>query len=264
MTFEWTKTYETLDEIDEDKRGAFTEKGGEFVLVQALDKSGLDSTLKKKKAEVAELKKQIAKFDGLDPDIDLDTLPDDLDELQQLRQAKEAGTLEGEEANKRIEAIVTERLDLIQKKHDRELKKVEDERDAAASERDGARGELRDIRLDQQITKLAGDKGVKPHSMRSIRAFGREEFTVNADGEVVDKEETGKTLEDWMDNIVAENPQFTVDLSNAGTGAKPGESTPGKKVFKRTEFDEISATDPKRASEIMADVRKGEAELVEG
>lgn len=260
---DWFKEYETLDEIPEGAREAFEEKDGKFRLIKALDPSGLKTTLEKQKKQIKDLQAVEKKFKdmGLE-DEQIESLADDLEELAALRAQKESGELKGDELNAKVEELVAKRVETEKRKFERDKAKLEKD----LSERDeflkGTRGKLHELTLDQQLAALAAKKGVKSEqALKKIKRFGRDEFAVNDDGEIIDKTDAGRTIESWLDDEISADWTLTADPKPGGTNAQPGNGKPGgKPTYKRADYDKLP--EPQRR-EIALRANKGEATIVD-
>lgn len=262
MKFEWKPEYENWDDIPDGAKDAYEEKGGKVVIVRALQKTQLENAYKKeqerrKKAE--EANEVLKKLDG----VDLETIGDDLEELQELRDLKEAGEIGSDDNKEKIEALVEKRVETERKKFERDLNKLRAENETTNSTLKSTREKLSSITLDDAISKAAAELEVKNHGLKVVKRFGRDEFMLNDEGEIVDRSDAGRTIQDWIQNEIDENPTLTMDLKSAGMGADNGGGGGGKRTYKRAEFDEIARNNPAEAAKVMASVRGGEASLVD-
>lgn len=197
-------------------------------------------------------------------EIEIDSLEDILDEWESLKTLKESGKLEGEDLEKRAKELASAQLETERKKFEREKAKLEKD---LAEEREGrtkVSGKLSELTLSQQLSSIAEKKGVKSHSMKFIKRLGADEFEVNEDGEIVDKTDAGRSVEDWLDEIISESPTVTLDPKSAGANITNGGGAAGLKQFTRKQVDDWARNNPAKAAEAMKSVKSGEAKLVDG
>lgn len=259
--FDWFKTYDSLDEIDEDKRGAFVEKDGKFAVVKALDKTALQNTLDANKKTIKEQKDALKRFADLDLDDDkIASLHDDLEELEELRKGKDLDP-NSKDYQKKIDEAVASKLEAVTKKFEREIAK----RDKDIATKDEILGKtnksLSKATLERVVIDKAVEKGVQKHSLKSALRFASDDFTVNEEGEIVDKTDAGRSIEDWLDEYVTENPQATIDLKNAGTGSLGGDGKGGGN--NRITMEQFNKMPPAKQDEIAEKAGKGELTLVD-
>lgn len=257
--FDWNKKYETLDEIDEDKRGAFEEKDGKFQVVKALDPSGLKATLEKKNAEIKALKPFKQKLEGMGLEDDaLETLVDDLDELSDLRAQKEAGDLGGGDAEKKVEELVAKRVEAANKKHQRELNKALAERDEAKEELGQAKGALKTVSLETKARALATKHKIADHSIDDVLLKVSGAFDLDEEGNP--SREDGMSLDDWFDETVPTKPGWTFNPQNSGSGADGGGNGAGGRTVKMEQYEKMSPADQAAIAEKAS---AGELSLVD-
>lgn len=258
--FKWETKYGTLDEIPEDCRGAYEEKDGKFQIVRALSKTQLENSYNSTKDK---LKAATDRLKGVPEDFDLSKLSEINEELEELRAEKEAGSLDG--ANKeKIDEIVEKRLDTERKKWDREKTKLQGDLDAATTKLGETSGKLKTVSLETRAREIASKHKVQPHSIDDALYRVSQDFDLDDDGQVVDKSEAGRTLDDWFAETVPTKPGWTFAPEPGGTGAQPGSGKHGgPRTVKRSEADKLAVENPSKAKELMASVSKGEVQLVD-
>lgn len=230
MKFEWKSEYEDGDDIPAGAKDAYEEKDGKFVLVRPLQKTQLENSYNKTKDRLKTANDKLKKFEALDlSDEQIESIGDDLEELQELRQLKEDGELDPKN-NEEIEARVAKRVENATKNLENRIVKLESDlgkRDAAL---DKANGRLTSMTLSDKIRNKAKELKVQDHSLRHLERDALDEFTLDESGEVVDAKDEGRSMDDWLAEQVETNPIYMIDLKNAGTGAQnAGDLGPGGK-----------------------------------
>lgn len=261
MPFDWKAEYEDWESIPEGAKDAYEEKGGKVTLVRALQKGQLENSYKREQERRKEAEAKLKGFEGI-KDVDLEKIHDDLEELQELRDLREAGSLDGKNKEE-IDALVEKRVETERKKFERENAKLQTELQQKTEALGQTSGRLSKLTLEGKLTREAEKLGVKPHGMRILKRFGLDEFQLDDAGEIVDRTDAGRTIADWLQNEIEENPTLTVDLKSASMGADNGGGGGGKRTYKRAEFDQLAKENPAEASKIMSSVKSGEASLVD-
>lgn len=183
-------------------------------------------------AKVTELTETLKKYDGVDLK--------KWEESKALEQKVKDGELI--KAGK-IDELLTSRLDPILKKH-------AEERDADKKEKERLNGQLERVMIDQELTKIATAKGLRPEAIPDMLGRLRGEFKVVGD-KVVSLDESGAqrrddkgqvyTLEHGIDTLSKSAPHLFVP--SKGGGANHQENRPGTgKTITRAEFNKLAPT----------------------
>lgn len=259
MAFEFKTSYETLDEIPEGAREAYEEKNGKYELVRALSKTALENSYKREQ-EKRKAAEERAKH--LPDDFDLEKYNEAMEELEELRGLKEAGSFD-EKNKEKLEELVAKRVETERKKFERETAKLKTELETANAKLGETGSKLKTVTLETQARALAAKHKIAEHSIDDALFHVTRAFDLDEDGNVVDRSDAGRTLEDWFSETVPNKPGWTFDPKAGGSGALGGgKSGGGKRTYTEKEFDDLSINNPSKAAEIAAAIGKGEAELV--
>lgn len=275
--FAWLKSYDTLEEIPEGARDAYEEKEGAYQLIDKLDGSGADKTLRTLRSEIktlkrenGELKEASAKFEELDLDEDkIASLTDDLEELEELREMRKSGNLEGEslaeEAKKLSErqiANLEASFDRERKKHAKELEKAQGERDTALASSKDSSAKLNELTVDHSARALATKYKIAGHAIDDVLLHVKSNFEMDPDGgdEPVSRSGDGTTLKDWFEDTVPNKPGWTFDPQASGSGAAPGGKGAGVRTVKRADFEKLP---PAEQVAMATKANTGEVQLVD-
>lgn len=241
-------TYDSEDEIPEESRHLFEERGGKWVmkriegLVTDADVQRVRRALDQEKEAHKATKERMAAWDELGDDPE--EVRAKLDELPELRAKAENSSVDTEALKKARE----ERDEFWQRKYDKDMGKkdtliADAEARAVTAETnltnktiaDG----LRDAALKMKITPSAIDD-VLMHAGK---------FKVEND-EIVTKE-SGLTPETWLEDEKDKRPHWYVPAS--GMGARGGKGAAGGNPFTRGKFDPHAANDLIRKDAAQAD-----------
>lgn len=260
MKFDWKTEYETLDEIPEECRGGYEEKDGKFQIVRALSKTQLENAYKKEqeRRKIAEDKAK-----AIPDDIEANKLSEMLEELEDLRQLKESG--EFDEGNReKLEELVGKRVETERKKFERDNAKLKAQLDEANTKLGETSGKLKTVSLETQARELAAKYKIASHSLDDALFHVTKSFDLDDEGNIVDRTDAGRTLEDWFDETVPNKPGWTFDPKTSGSGAHGGSGGHGgKRTYKREEVSQWATENPTKAKEAMEAVKKGDAQLVD-
>lgn len=162
------------------------------------------------------------------------------------------------------------------KAYEDKLKAIEEGHKPIIVERDTLRGQLTAEKLGNAFarSKYIADNLAVPVDM--IQATFGSAFKIE-DGAIVGYKDSNKVFSRVKPGDVAgfdEALEIMVDSypfrdhilkgSGASGGGAQGGGKGGSKNYTRTQFDELSLSDPTKASAIMADVRAGKAQLLDG
>lgn len=238
------QTFETKEEAPEWLQSHLVEDGGKFVFrgESAAEVENLKKTTKKERDARALHEKEVNKlkerFKSL---LDVDD-----DELTQFY---EAYSKRGESGNGK-DPGTKDQLELKDKLHAKELKKVTDDLAALTGKLTKADGELREFRLWTPLREVAIKAGVVPEDWDVVRLdiANQGVFGFDDDNKVVVMEDgspSSVTPETWFKQVYSElRPKFFKASGAGGGGANPGQK-PGStnKSIKREAFDKLSTSE---------------------
>lgn len=237
------QTFETKEEAPEWLHAHLVEDGGKFVFrgETAAEVENLRKTTKKERDARALHEKEVNKLKERFKSL-LDT---DDDELNQFL---EAYSKRSDNGNK--DKPDSREQELKDKLHQKELKKVLDERDGTKTELEQARIELRGFRLWSPLRDMAIKAGLVPEDwpvvklhLESLRLFDLDED--HKPVLIEDGSPSSVSPERWFKEVYAEQqPKFFKASGAGGGGANPGQK-PGStnKSIKREAFDKLSTSE---------------------
>lgn len=225
----------SLDGLEDPIKALYKKEGDEYRLdVEGMvPKATLDEfreTNISLKKENDGLKDKLKQFDGVD-----------LAKWKEL-QATEQKLKDGEliKAGK-IDELITSRLDPIKKEFQSKL-------DAAQKEKEQLASQLETLQIDDQLTKLATTKGLRPTAIEDMLARGRRVFRIK-DGKVVALDKDGAQLltksgdplnmQAWVDSLATEAPHL-FQSSTGGGAQNNGNKGAGAKTMTRAEFEKLA------------------------
>lgn len=221
-------------------------------------KSNLSKARSEERAAKAKMKELESAIDGRD----INDLEAALDELEELRSRKDSFA-SGDDKQK-IDEIVSRRVEAATKKHQRELARIASERDEFKTSFEKSNGRLTDLTLEQQIAKMAKAKGIQDSSLKLVMRYAKQDFQLDENGDIVARDDSGTELDKYFTTLIDENPALTINLKDAGSDITKLGGSVGTRSVKRSDFDELSKTDPAKARELVSSVREGKAQLVDG
>lgn len=185
--------------------------------------------------ELTETKDKLKQFDGVDVK--------KWGELQETERKVQDGELI--KAGKFDELFAT-KIDPIVKRH-------QEERDADKKEKERLNGQLSRVMIDQELTKLATAKGLRPEAIPDMLGRLRSEFSVVVD-KVVSLDEHGSarradsgqpyTLESSIDGLSKTAPHLFQSSSGGGAPQNHSITRPGVKTMTRADYAKL---DPRAA-----------------
>jgi hypothetical protein len=215
--------YETLEDVPEQYRDLFSERGGKWELTGVTgikteaDVERVQEALKKERVERGEIEKQLKAYGG----VDADGLQDRLDELERLR------ITGGNVDNGKIDELVAKRVELEKTKHARELEKRQKEYEAVTGELDTLKGQIKRNKILTALRDAASAANVVSSAFADVEQRASL-FDVLDDGEVVTTETNGVTpgltAEQWLAEQVQASPHWLAPSN--GAGAKGGARGP--------------------------------------
>ncbi|MDB5490353.1 MAG: hypothetical protein JWO78_202 [Micavibrio sp.] len=237
---------DSIEGVDENLRGFYTEKDGKFVLsiegvqehpdTKAL-KSALDRVREEKKTQTTEFDNLKARFADV---------PAEFDSEEYHRLKDSAGS------NVNIEQRLAEQRERLTKAHNTEKEKI-------AGERDQARKVLTSTQRDRAIADAIADAGIAPQFVDAVKAMFRDKVTVTMEGDdaiatiesmpVVDHLKTWAATEKGAHYVAA--AQNSGGDANGGKKAAGGGKNPwAKDTFNLTEQMRIEKANPKQAEQL--------------
>lgn len=215
--------YKTKEEIPEALREMYTQgEGGLWVLDADIEDhpgvTGLRNTVTATRTERENLKRELAKYEGLDLD------------LVERVLAEHAAIEEGELLKKGdIDGIVAKRTEAMRKDFEKTIEQLTGSNKTATEK-------LRTLLVDNSLTKAAAALGVKASAMEDFLARGQRVFVLDESGNVIAKDRDGNTIfgkdgrtsmtpEEWAQSI-APNIGHLLEAS-AGGGVKDGAGRQG-------------------------------------
>lgn len=268
MNFKWETEYDSADDIPEALRDAAYKEteDGKWKMVDALarktaDLGNLSRATQAARKEAKEAKAKLKAFEDALEGREIEDLASALDEYESLK--SKASAFDAGDNKEKIEALVQKRLETEAARYKRDLGKLQAANKDLEAALGNTRGKLSEVTLDRVIAEKAKAAGIKDHSLKFIRRMARDDFSVDDNGEIIDRTEAGRSLDDWLQSQIDETPTLTIDLSNGGSGAYNGGATKGVRTIKRADFDSMAKENPKQAAATMAAVKNGEARLVD-
>lgn len=175
-----------------------------------------------------QLKEQLAKFDGVDPEAVTNI-------LKRFADDEEAGLIKAG----KLDEVISKRTERMKAGYDKDLKSATDRVSAAE-----ARSQKFTLRvLESHIRAEASSAGLHKHAVDDALFRARNVFTVNDDGEpIAEKDVVGKdgkplTLKEWFGDMKDKAPHWWPAAQ--GGGASGGGSFNGK-VMNRADFDALA------------------------
>lgn len=222
------KEYASKDLIPEGYAHLYVESGGKFVLKSVTqvksenDVKNVQEALRKEREEHTETKTKLGAFGDLDP---VET-QEKLDSIPALEAAAGSGDNE-----QKIQAGVDARLNTIKTQHDREVKKLTDERDKASNERDGLLVEQNDSLIETWIK----DAGIAAKMTEggiddALARKGNFEVVENAEGKkCVQTKDTALSPELWLTDIKeTKGHWWPPSVGGGSSGSNNGAGASGK------------------------------------
>lgn len=215
--------HDKLDEIPEEYRALYTEKGGKWELTgiegvkTVADVDRLNESLRKERKDHKDTKDKLAKFDGLEADdvrAKLDSLPDL--ELA-AKNALDAAKVE-ELVTKRVEATIKSRLAPTE----RELAKAKTDLEKITGENKTLTAAARTRTIHDEVRKVLAEKKVIPEAHEDALRYADSVFEVTEDGKVVAREGSGFSQgvdpAGWLTELEPKRPHWWP--ANQGGGAR--------------------------------------------
>lgn len=228
---------DSLDGLSDELKKLYAQKDGKFHLdVEGLiPASKLDefrtnniALLKEKDALTEKLKG----FDGIDVA--------KLKELQATEQKVKEGQLI---AAGKFDEVFASKLDPIKKEFQTQL-------DATKKENQALHSRLETLMIDDQLTKLATTKGLRPTAIDDMIARGQRVFklkdgkpvALGQDGaQILTKSGDPVTMQTWIDSLATDAPHLFQSSSGGGANGNNGNLPPGTKTMKRADFDALDS-----------------------
>lgn len=256
-----------LDDVAEPYRGAYVEKDGGFHLdpekleaIEFDDKAELAGVTKKERDARKKAEDDLKKFDRFK------LLLEDEDELTQFMESWEKRGESGNNGNGGKPDAAKE-LELKDKLHAKELKKVTDQLTELQKAHDKAQVELKDFRLWTPLRDIAIKSGViaEDWELARLDLSNKNQFGFDDLGNVVvleDGQPSTVSPENFFKGVYTDQrPKFYKGSQAAGSGSNGGgNGASGKKIVTRKDFDAL----PPLEQASMADkASKGEIQITD-
>ena len=200
--------------------------------------------------ELTEAKEELKKFEG----VDLTKYKEFEATAQKLKDGEliKAG---------KIDELLTSKLDPIKKDFQTKL-------DASEKKNQTLSSQLETLMIDEQLTKLATTKGLRPTAIDDMVARGRRVFSIkdgkplalDKDGaQVLTKDGNPVTMQTWLDSLATDAPHL-FQSSNGGGSNGSGNGNGHGKTMTRADFDKL---DPTGKTEAVGRVTKKELQIVD-
>lgn len=269
MDFDFPLTLETLDKAPDEFKALYEEKDGKFQMLAVLAKKTTDlGNLKKALDDERKKARTLEEFKSGWGDLTPDAVKPKLEELQTLQDKIASGEIKPHD-NEKIEEIIGQRLDRIQKGHEREIERVRSE----VTKKDGQIKSLDDLlkrkTLEQSLRTAAVDSGVERHSVEDAVANAGRIFEPDVEYNPKPREGSGYgadyTPVRYFKEIkeAGEKPGWFFNPKTQGSDTQPGGSPNSGvkgKVMRREEFDKLS---PEKKIFEAGRAAKGEITIVD-
>ncbi len=240
------KKIDALSDVDDNLQQFYKEndEGDGFVLTLETDagvsKAKLDEfrdNNRKLARQVKELKADMSKFEGVDPD-KWDEAKKALEKVQNMKDQKliDAG---------KLDEVVNARTETMRKDSDAKVKAAQEARDAATKEASNLRTELGTLTIDTGASENVAKVGaVRKGAMPDILARAHKTFKINDEGKMEPRTPDGDILYDengdplsmdkWAKNLIQDAPfLFEGAKGSESKGGKQVRTQQGQKVIKR-------------------------------
>lgn len=227
--------YASQDAIPEGLRDYATkdEASGEFVVKVApaaklAEFRDNNTNLLKERDQLKNVVSRFSSVVGENPD----EFAEELTRLRQVDQSVKDGKLKGNEA---VEREVNTRVKQMEESYQEQIKKLSNDLQAVAQERQSAEQKYRSSVLDREITNavLAKDSGANPEALPDILARASRVFSVNEKGQVIAMDGDAVIYgsdgvspmgaREWLGKVIEEAPYLSKASAGGGAAGNRGD-----------------------------------------
>lgn len=211
-------SYEKETDIPSGYSDLFTEKDGKFVLTEiegmqtTENVQRLEASLSKERKDHKETKAKLAKFGDRDPD----KLQTELDELEELRLKT------GDNADKKTEELVEQRVKVRTAPLEREVAKLKETNENLTKERDSLSGTITRGKIEAHLRKAAETAKITTTAVEDVIAIGSNLFEITEDGAIIAKDggglQAGLTPDIWLTDQQKTRPHWWAASQGGGAG----------------------------------------------
>lgn len=238
------EVFDTQDAVPEFLKNAVIEQDGKWVFEAetVAEVGNLKSTLKKERDSRTKFEAELKRFERFKPLTEAEE-----DELSEFFERWEKRNEPGGKGRKDADPDAAKQLELKDKLHAKELKKLSDDLAKLTSDHDKAKGELREFKLWTPLREVALKAGLNAEDWELARLdlSNQGRFSFDDEGKLVVMEDGSPstvTPEKFFKEMYSDvRPKFYKASGASGSGASNAGKTggSGKKTMSRAAFDQL-------------------------